>query len=284
MDMQTNDKDDRQFPSSILPRDWDQPSAGNEKLCRLFMMNTYRGGNPDIPYRFYIPKGNDPVPLVVYLHGADAIGRDNDLQLSMHDIGTMFARDDWQKKHPCFILAPQCTNRMHWSMPQVRDALQRLIECFVTANPRIDRRRIYLYGYSAGAVGLLEMLKEYPDYYAAAISICGATGPRHIEEISSTPLWLIHAADDRIVKASYGDGTNVLSHYMGSRNIYESMHDKSDGELKYTEFPDGTMKEKYGVNPHCSWVAVSDPVNGQFGEWLFVHTNRRCSEKKGLKS
>ena len=31
------------------------------------------------------------VPLVIFLHGADAIGRDNEAQLAMHDIGTMFA-------------------------------------------------------------------------------------------------------------------------------------------------------------------------------------------------
>lgn len=275
MDTQTNDKDDRQFPLSILPKDWDKPSAGNEKLCRLFMMNTYRDGNLMMPYRFYVPKGTGPVPLVVYMHGADATGRDNDLQLSMHDIGTMFARDDWQNRHPCYILAPQCTNGLHWSMPQVRNALQSLIGYFVTANPRIDKRKIYVYGYSAGAVGLLEILKEYPDYYAAAISICGATSPHNIEKIRSTPLWLIHAADDRIVKASYGDGTDALSHYMGSRNIYEAMHDKTDGELKYTEYPNGYMKEKHGVNPHCSWLAMSDPINVQFGEWLFVHTRKQ---------
>ena len=263
--------DDRQFPPSILPKDWDKPSEDNGNLCMLFAKNAYRDGNVIIPYRFYVPKGNDVVPLVVYLHGADAIGRDNDLQLSMHDIGTMFARDSMQKKHPCYILAPQCGNGLHWSMPQVRDALQHLVEHFVSVNPRIDGKKIYIYGYSAGAVGLLETLKEYHEYYAAAISICGATSPRQSDKLRITPLWMIHAADDRIVKASYGDGSDAAVHYMGSRNIYSAMQGRSDWELKYTEYPEGYMEEKYGVNPHCSWVAVSDPINVQFGEWMFAH-------------
>ena len=28
--------DDRQFPSSILPKDWDKPSEDNGNLCMLF--------------------------------------------------------------------------------------------------------------------------------------------------------------------------------------------------------------------------------------------------------
>ncbi|MBR5116807.1 MAG: hypothetical protein IK096_07050 [Lachnospiraceae bacterium] len=263
---------ERQYPPSILPKDWDKPSEENAQLCRLYLRKICRDGGISMPLRYFVPQGErEAVPLVVYLHGADAIGLDNELQLSMHDIGTMFARDAWQKKHPCFILAPQCEGGLHWSMPQVGEALQHIVEDFVSHDPRIDRRRIYLYGYSAGAVGLLELLKVHTDFYAAAISICGATGPRQIDRLTGTPLWMIHAADDRIVKASYGDGTEKRPNYMGSRNIYSAMQGKTGRELKYSEYPEGYMEKFYGVNPHCSWVAVSDPGNPQYGEWLFSH-------------
>lgn len=265
------DRKERQFPPSILPRDWDQPSADNARLCALFQWNTYRGGETAMAYRYYVPAGSDTVPLAVYLHGADAIGLDNELQLSMHDIGTMFARKSWQDSHPCYVLAPQCRSGLHWSMPPVRDTLQQAVEQFVSRNPRIDRRRIYVYGYSAGAVGLLELLKAYPDCYAAAVSICGATGPNRAEQLEKTPLWMIHAADDRIVKASYGDGGKEQPHYMGSRNLYSTMKRKSGWELKYTEYPEGFMETRYGVNPHCSWVAMSDPENPRYADWLFSH-------------
>ena len=44
---------------------------------------------------------------------------------------------------------------------------------------------------------------------------------------------------------------------------------KEHKDIKYVEYPAGFMEEHYGVNPHCSWVAVSDLNNLDIWEWLF---------------
>ena len=131
-----------------------------------------------------------------------------------------------------------------------------------------DPDRIYIYGYSAGGVGTLRLLKENPKVFAAGISICGATGKSDLDALKDKPLWLVHAADDGIVKASYQtQGQKELFHF-GSRDLYELLADEAQ-KLRYTEYPAGYMKAHYGVNPHCSWVAVSDEKNQEFGNWLF---------------
>lgn len=251
-----------------LPPDWDKPGEGNDALCRLFSREEYDGGVTKLPYRLFVPKtGNGKLPLVLYMHGADAVGRDNELPLSMHDIGTMFAKETWQKEHPCFIAAPQYGPSQYWSNELLRNGVQAMVHELIFTYPSIDINRLYLYGYSAGGVGVMRMLKEYPGIYAGAVSICGATGQEDLEKLLNTPLWLVHAADDTIVRASYKD-SGFASVHLGSRDIMDRLRDRG-GELKYTEYPAGYMQEKYGVNPHCSWVAVSDPKNRVFAEWLF---------------
>ena len=274
----------------LLPADWDQPDKDNGKLCALFEKDIYSHNGCRLPFRLFRPqaKTGSLLPLVIYLHGADAVGNDNELPLSMHDVGTMFAKKEWQKEHPCYILAPQYGHGQHWSMEDTEQAAWNLFNETIAAYS-IDPSRIYIYGYSAGGVGTLRMLKNHPSFFAAAISICGATGKSDLPALRQTPLWMIHAVDDEIVKASYrSPNVRELAH-LGSRDIFDyfrqttgvpaqagpdtvfDARELSGGcELRYTEYPHGKMKALYGVHPHCSWVAMSDPANRRFGEWMFL--------------
>lgn len=254
----------------LLPPDWDKPGDGNDRLCARFSKRVYENGSGRLNYRLYEPgeKKGGPVPLVLYLHGADAAGSDNELQLSMHDIGSYLARDDMQERYPCYILAPQYGEMKHWAMPDVKVLLWELVGKFTEDHDDIDRSRIYIYGYSAGGVGTLRLIKEHPGFFAAALSICGATGTWDIDNLLKTPLYLVHAADDTIVRASYRVKGSKETGNFGSADIYDRFR-KDHSDLKYDEYPTGWMKEHYGVNPHCSWVTVSDQRSIKIWQWLF---------------
>lgn len=247
-----------------LPKDWDNPSPDNEIICERFTYGSFDHSG-ELPYRLFIPDTAKEVPLVVFLHGADALGKDNEIQLSMHDIGTTFARDEWQRQHPCFVLAPQCSRGRHWSGLMEFSRVCALVKDIMTNHDNIDRERLYIYGYSAGAVGTLEILKYHPEIFAAAVAICGATGTRDLRSLLNTPIWLLHAVDDMIVKASYKiDGLPAV--HLGSKDLYEELKDIHP-DLHYTEYPAGSMKELYGINPHCSWVPAG--MDETVKEWLF---------------
>ncbi len=254
----------------LLPPNWDTPSAGNEKLCARFEKRVYNDKSGVLNYRYFEPKvrGKKALPLVLYLHGADAAGDDNELQLSMHDIGTFLARDDMMKRHPSYVLAPQYGEMRHWAMPEVKDSLWGLIDTTIREHPDIDPGRMYVYGYSAGAVGALRIVKERPGFFAAALCICGATGAWNIDSLLRIPLYMIHAADDTIVRPTYRTDKNITPGNLGSADIYDRFR-KEHKDIKYVEYPAGFMEEHYGVNPHCSWVAVSDLKNLDIWEWLF---------------
>ncbi len=249
-----------------LPPDWDKPSPENRIRCDRFLSEMYEYSGT-LPYRLFVPDCTGNVPLVVFLHGADAYGDDNELQLSMHDIGTVFAEDEWQKKHPCYVLAPQCKKGRHWSGLLDGDRICALVRDLLKRFDNIDPKRVYIYGYSAGGAGTLEIIKYHNGLFAAAVSICGATGFRDFNALNYTPLWLLHAADDLIVRASYKTENGVSVH-LGSRDIYEALKDIHP-DLHYTEYGAGELKAKYGLNPHCSWVLAGNDQDVK--EWLFSH-------------
>ncbi len=249
-----------------LPSDWDEPSPGNKILCDRFTYGAFDFSG-ELPYRLFVPDSAEKVPLVVYLHGADAYGSDNELQLAMHDIGTVFAAKEWQEQHPCFVLAPQCRRGRHWAGLIDLSRVVALVKELMAQHTNIDPDRLYIYGYSAGGVGTLGIIKYHPGIFAAAVSICGATGSDQLMNLVKTPLWMLHAADDQIVKASYRASSGIS--HLGSRDIYEELKDLHP-DLHYTEYEAGTMKETYGINPHCSWVPAGRDM--EVWEWLFSRT------------
>ena len=262
----------------ILPADWDSPDKDNGSLCRKFKSGIWycEDRSASFRYRYYKPYSKSgsgsEFPLAIYIHGADAFGDDNSSHLEMHDIGTMFAKDIWQEKHPCYILAPQTSMMQHWSRNDTVILLQEFVTHFLSRHDDIDHDRIYIYGYSAGGLGILKLLKKYPDFYAGAIPICGATDGHDILELLKTNVWLVHAMDDRIVRASYGKQGEDSKFFMGSADIYEVLkkHNEPGHEILFTGYPEDWMKNVFGVNPHCSWVTVSDERHGaEFRSWLF---------------
>ncbi len=254
--------------------DWDRPSVHNSERCAQFRF----GKTGSLVYRYYLPQEPEGAPIVLFLHGADVVGNDNESQLIYHDIGTMFAKKQWQEEHPCIIIAPQYGRGSYWSRNEIQNTIFTIIEDTAAAY-NADRSRIYVYGYSAGGVGCLSLLKSRPELFAAAIPICGATDTDGLGNLAKVPLWLLHAEDDGIVLCSYG------SMHLGSKDLFGKMaHEDrvqetkgkagetlySAGEnLRYTELPAGFMEREYGVNPHCSWVYMSDKNRPELREWMF---------------
>jgi poly(3-hydroxybutyrate) depolymerase len=107
------------------------------------------------------PKGHSH-PLVILLHGSGGTGRD------------MVERwRDLARREGIIVAAPDATDRRQWQPPEdgptlFRDLVDEL------APHDVDRRRIYLFGHSAGAVFTLYMAPLESEYFAAAATHAGA--------------------------------------------------------------------------------------------------------------
>lgn len=182
-------------------------------LLTHFQEHTYRSADgATLPYRLLRPTGDGgPWPLVVLLHGAGERGADNRAQLG-NGAAEWLGSDRARAEFPCYCVLPQCPTdqrwvEVDWSAPSHRlpespsrpmSLLQGLLG-ELTANPGIDRQRLYLVGLSMGGYGTWDLLCRWPDRFAAAVPICGGGDPSQAARLRQVPIWAFHGARDEVV-------------------------------------------------------------------------------------
>lgn len=213
-----------------------------------------------MPWRLFVPPSADkknPLPLVVFLHGAGMRGTDNVGPMSL---AWPFITPEAQAKNPCFVFAPQVNVARRWvnhtfnkgsyDSDQIKatdelTAAFAMVDKLVSERP-IDQQRIYIVGQSMGGYGSWDAMIRRPDLWAAGVPVCGAGDSAKAASIKAIPVWAWHGENDTMVPVS------------GSREMIEALT-KAGGSPKYTEIPKGG---------HGVWnQAFNDP---KLHEWLFA--------------
>jgi len=196
-------------------------------------------------------------PVVLFLHGAGERGTDNELQLEY--LPTWLAAQQTQRRHPCFVVAPQCRADHRWvevdwsdkqSTPQRPGptvdmaAAVAALDAVMKGEP-VDRDRVYLTGLSMGGYGAWDLAARMPERFAAVIPICSGGDEATAPKLASLPIWCFHGEADNVVPVER------------SRTMVEAVK-AAGGTVTYTEFA--------GVG-HDSWTpAYRDPATL---DWLF---------------
>ena len=244
-----------------------QPVKAQQMLS--YTKEVYRTGTYSLPYRLLYPlhyNKHKKYPIVLFLHGAGQRGTDNEAQL----VGVPKALTDsaGREKYPCFILVPQCAKEDVWvKFPSFPESLQTTtqptpsaqatleeLELLIKQLP-VDRKRIYIIGYSMGGEGAFDFLTRRPNLFAASIPICSVADTARANLIYRIPIWAFHGDQDDINDVKY------------SRLMIDALK-KHKGTPKYTEFP--------GIK-HNSWTkAYNEP--GLF-DWLFSQKQVRGGDR-----
>lgn len=220
-------------------------------------------------YRLLKPLTTDqPLPLVVFLHGAGERGTDNQLQLLY--LPDQLAQPRWRQRFPCYVLAPQCRPdrkwmNVDWSAPgdpemptepsEQMQAVLQMIEKTISEE-QIDRSRIYLTGLSMGGFGSFDLAIRRPDLFAAVAPICGAADPSRVSVLKDHPLWIVHGDQDQAVPVER------------SRSATAALR-KAGGNPVYVELP--------GVG-HNSWNPAYQDADGLL-PWLFRQRRAEAAPK-----
>ena len=110
----------------------------------------------------------------------------------------------------------------------------------------IDAKRIYITGLSMGGFGTWDMIARRPDYFAAAVPICGGGKPETAALFKDVPIHCYHGAKDPAVPQKQSD------------DMIEALK-KAGGKPEYTVFPDAA---------HDSWTAAyADP---KLYDWMLA--------------
>ncbi len=224
-----------------------------------YVAKTYRSGDESLLYRIHVPEeaeDEEKLPLLIFFHGAGERGDDNQRQL-FHGTADIM-RIAGSKGVPLIVVAPQCPNGQQWvdtpwgdlshTMPKEPSAPMRLsigLLKELAAELPVDPDRVYVSGLSMGGFGTWDIVQRMPDYFAAAIPVCGGGDTAEAAKLKDLPIWCFHGSEDGVVKPKR------------SRDMIAAIKE-AGGDPKYTEYP--------GVG-HNSWTATyRDPeVLG----WLF---------------
>ena len=165
------------------------PAGEHELKLRMQKKVYHNAAGKTLSYRIYVPRNydsRDKYPLILFLHGIDGRGQDNESQLRHPEVLRLIS-DSVQVRYPCFLVAPQCPKDEKWvdvpwgsatSRPTPAEptpALRRVTEllCALDQQFSSDPARHYATGIAMGAFGAVELCLRRPAYWAAAFPVCG---------------------------------------------------------------------------------------------------------------
>ncbi|MFM8891378.1 MAG: dienelactone hydrolase family protein [Planctomycetia bacterium] len=174
-------------------------------------------------------------PLVLFLHGAGERGGDNVKQLKY--LPTWLAEPELRRRHPCFVLAPQCRMDERWvdvswadgaSTPQASAPTPDLAAAIaaladVMAREAVDPARVYLTGLSMGGFGTWDLAARMPERFAAIMPVCGGGDDRLAGRIVSLPIWCFHGDADQAVPVRRSRDMIAAVIAAGGRPIYSDL-------------------------------------------------------------
>ncbi|NQU21504.1 MAG: prolyl oligopeptidase family serine peptidase [Candidatus Nealsonbacteria bacterium] len=214
-------------------------------------------------YLLQTPTGEKPKdgwPLLLFLHGYGECGEDIE-NVKKHGPPKLIGNFD--SLAGCVIVSPQCPRDSWWRV----DALKALVEEVVEDRGDIDRRRLYVTGLSMGGYGIWSFISHYPDYFAAAIPICGGGDPFHLpanrppvktgienefdpaglKRAKDLPVWTFHGTKD--------DSVPIVETEM----LVKILQDAGSKQVKFTAYD--------GAGHVQAWEKAYE--NPEVWKWLF---------------
>jgi predicted peptidase len=155
-------------------------------------------------------------PLILFLHGSEQRGDDP----SLLDDMALVAFAEKARDFPFVAVIPQCPRGTHWPPAFVMEVLDS-----VESALRIDRRRVYLTGFSMGGYGTWQTAAAFPGTFAAIAPICGMSDLPDASRLTGIPIWAFHGAQDVNVPV------------IESRKMIETLR-KSGADARLTVYPD----------------------------------------------
>lgn len=230
-------------------------------------------------YQVYVPAEFSPArewPIIVELHGNGAQGTDGLFQTT-GGLAAQVRRN--RSRFPAIVLFPQCQPGRRWTQPEMEELvmaeLDRTIEEF-----RGDPDRVYLTGYSMGAIGAFRIASRWPERFAAMATIStrvqssegGSPADAELDRrthpftaasdqfaalaavLIGIPVWLFHGDSDKVIPVDE------------SRRMAEALK-KAGAEYRYSEYPGAD-------HVVTAFKAYSEE---ELAPWLLTHRRARRS-------
>jgi predicted peptidase len=195
----------------------------------------------EVNYLLYLPENcseEQGYPMILFLHGSGERGNDINL-VEKHGPPKVASKMNL----PFIVVSPQCpAEYLGWDTDELKLLLDEIIETYP-----VDTNRIYITGLSMGGFGTWDMAIKYPEYFAAAIPVCGGGNSLRVCRMKDVPVWAFHGQLDDIVPLSK------------SEEMIEKLQ-SCGGDARLTVYPEAN---------HDSWTTTYE--NPEIYNWLLNH-------------
>ena len=194
---------------------WEE-SRVNDRECNeladLFEVKTLE----DMEYNLYVPEDYDPdkkYPLVLFIHDAGATGDSPRVTLEQGLGALAWVTKEIQNKHHCFVVAPQhhkefpIANDNYWCFDDehtIKKIVDRVCEEY-----SIDTARLYTTGQSMGFMTSVQLMLDYPGFFAAALLPAGHWDIEKTATLWDKKIWMFLSEDDK-------GGMNLIQNLPGA--------------------------------------------------------------------
>jgi predicted peptidase len=163
-------------------------------------------------YNICFPKGyqrgntEKEYPLILFMADAGAVGRDWEIPLMQGNGGTIWAQDEWQNEHPCFVVTMVYDDKFindYFTLGEdeyyenVVEGTMNLVKYLKTKYP-VDGNRIYTTGQSMGAMCSLIMMSLDQDLFAGAYILAGQWSPDTLLKVKDCNMFILNSEDDNM--------------------------------------------------------------------------------------
>lgn len=246
-------------------------------------------------YNLYSPKLEEgkTYPLVLFIHDAGACGADPKITLSQGNGAVSFAAPEWQRRHPCFVLAPQVDKSPYGPMTdddfgvtEDFDRVKRILDHVLETYP-VDTKRIYTTGQSMGCMASCELNIRWPELFAASLLVAGQWSPEKMaQSCPNNNFWILVSEGDRkacpgmtaVTDAMEAAGASVLRSIWDGTKQPEELTALAHGEMekqgnvRFTIFEGSTVLRDFsdpnpGAHHMGTWPVVYQ-IDG-IKQWLF---------------
>lgn len=229
-----------------------------------------------LPYRLVSPPAiaeGTTYPLVVFLHGAGERGDDG--VSALRHFADRMGVADMRARYPCFILAVQCPKDQRWvdadwsaaTAPafarQPTPAMDAVIAALRTTarSKPIDLSRIYLTGISMGGYGTWDLAARHPEWFAAAVPVCGGGDPSTGPRLVGLPVRAVHGLQDGVVPPERTRAmVSAIRAAGGSADLIEPECGHDAWTVAYT--PDGALDWMFAQRRAQPAELGPDPADG----------------------
>ena len=160
-----------------------------------------------LQYQLFIPAdydANEKYPLVQFIPDSSVVGKGTDAVLTQGWGGLIWATEEEQSKHPCFVVVPVFTDTVvddNFNHSEQIEAAIHFIQ-YLLQTYSIDQEKLYTTGQSMGGMTSFYLNITYPDFFAASVFVGSQWDNSKLNVLEDKSFFYIVSAGDP--KASAG--------------------------------------------------------------------------------